>query len=509
MDIRELLVHIRAGSSDRQIQRDTSIHRQTVKRYKEWAKAQGLLEGQLPSLEQLQTLAEKTMPKQTGPQNISSVEPYRDVVEQLIKENVEVAAIACRLKERGYKGSYSAVHRFVSTIKARLPQATVRVERKPGEESQVDFGYAGHMIDAVSGELHRAWAFVMTLSWSRHQYVEFVFDQKIGTWLLLHRNAFDFFGGVPKRVVIDNLKSAIIKAIWDDPQVQQSYRECAAHYGFLIAPCRPRTPEHKGKVEQGGVHYVKRNFLGGREPTTITQANQDVIVWCNEKAGMRIHGTTKEQPLVRFQTVEKAQLQPLAQTPYDMAVWKKVKLNRDCYLTFDHAYYSAPYRLIGQQLWVSGGIQTVRIYTLDHQLVATHDRAQQPGQRCTHLYHLPPEKVPGLVLNREDCLTRAGQVGEATLQITKTLLDDPVVDRLYTAGRLLKLRHRFGDDRLEDACQRALSFDEPSYKTVKCILTKGLETQPVAEVKTAPKATTFARSPKELVGHVWGGESWN
>lgn len=224
---------------------------------------------------------------------------------------------------------------------------------------------------------------------------------------------------------------------------------------------------------------------------------------------MRIHGTTKEQPLVRFQTVERAQLQPLAQTAYDMAIWKKVKLHRDCHLIFDHAYYSAPYRLIGQQLWVSGGIQTVRIYTLDHQLVATHDRAQQPGQRCTHLYHLPPEKVPGLTLNREGCLARAEQVGEATLQVAQTLLGDPIVDRLYTVGRLLKLRCKFGDSRLEDACQRALSFDEPDYRTVKRILTQGLETQPIAEAKTAPEATTFARSSQELVGHMWGGESWN
>jgi transposase len=249
MDIRELLVHIRAGSSDRQIKQATKTDRRTAKRYREWAEEHGLLEGPLPSLEELQALADKTMPKQSGPQNISSVEPYREVVEQLVKENVEVAAIACRLKERGYGGSYSAVHRFVSTLKPQLPHATVRVERKPGEEAQVDFGYAGHMIDSDSGKLRRAWAFVMTLSWSRHQYVEFVFDQKIGTWLLLHRNAFAFFGGVPKRAVIDNLKSAIVKAVWDDPQVQQSYRECAAHYGFLIAPCRPKTPEHKGYVK--------------------------------------------------------------------------------------------------------------------------------------------------------------------------------------------------------------------------------------------------------------------
>jgi hypothetical protein len=365
------------------------------------------------------------------------------------------------------------------------------------------------MIDPDTGELRRTWAFVMTLSWSRHQYAEFVFDQKVATWLRCHRNAFAFFSSVPRRVVIDNLKAAIVKAVWDDPEVQQSYRDCAAHYGFLVAPCRPRTPRHKGKVEQGGVHYVKRNFLGGRKSTTITQANRDVITWCNTTAGLRVHGTTKEKPLVRFQETEQARLQPLPEIPYDMAVWKQVKLNRDCYVQFDNAYYSAPHRLIEQQVWVCGGIQFVRIYTLEHKLLATHDRAQQPGERKTHLDHLPPELVPGLVRNREDCLASAKEVGPATLQVARTLLDDPVVDRLHTVGRLLKLRSKFGDQRLEAACQRALHFDDPAYKTVKRILTQELETQPLPELVTTPEATEFVRSAEELVGNLAGGELWN
>jgi transposase len=509
MDIREILVHIRAGSSNRQIERDTKIDRRTIKRYKDWAKAQGLLGGDLPSLEELQVLAEQTMPEQKPPQNVSSVEPYRKLVEQLVKENVEIAAIKCRLEEQGYGGTYQAVYRFVRRIKPRQPKATVRVERKPGEEGQVDFGYAGQMRDPESGKLRRTWAFVMTLSWSRHQYVEFVFDQKVETWLRLHRNALTFFGGVPERVVVDNLKAAIVKAVWDDPEIQQSYRDCAVHYGFLIAPCRPYTPEHKGKVEQGGVHYVKRNFLGGRKPTTITQANKDVLTWCNTTAGLRIHGTIKEQPLVRFQETEQARLKSLPETPYDMAVWKKVKLNRDCYVQFENAYYSAPHRLIEQQVWVCGGIQFVRIYTLKHKLLATHDRAQRPGERKTHLDHLPPELVPGLTRNRDDCLATAKEVGSATLQVVQTLLDDPVIDRLHTTGRLLNLRHKFGNDRLEAACQRALHFEDPAYKTVKRILTQGLENQPLPDVATAPEATIFVRSAEELVGDLAGGESWN
>jgi transposase len=508
MDIRELLLHIRAHSSNRQIERDTGIDRRTVKRYRDWAIAQDLLAGPLPPLEDLQALLDETLPEPVPPQNESSVEPYRELVTQLLKENVEIAAIHCRLTERGYTGSYSAVYRFANTLKPHLPDATVRVERKPGEEAQVDFGFAGLMIDPVTGKRHRAWAFVMTLSWSRHQYVEFVFDQKLETWLRLHRNALKFFRGVPQRIVIDNLKAGITKADWDDPEVQQSYRGCAEHYGFLISPCRPRTPEHKGKVEQGGVHYVKRNFLGGREPTIITQANQDVLAWCNGQAGLRIHGTTKEQPLVRFQEIEQVRLKPLPEAPYDMAIWKKVTLARDCYVVFDNAYYSAPHRLIGQDLWVCGGIQQVRIYTLKNKLVATHERSDKPGQRQTHPDHLPPHLLPGLLLDRDTCLATAAEVGPATSQVVQALLGDPVVDRLPSVARLLRLQDKYGSERLEAACRRAMDGDDPAYKTVKRILAQDLDGQPLPEVMVLPPATTFARPHQELLGAL-GGESWN
>jgi transposase len=509
MDVRELIRHIRATPRDRRVARETGVDRRTVKQYRAWAAEQGLLEGPLPTLEDLQARMEATLKGTPPPQNTSSVTPYREVVRQLRQEGVEVAAIWERLKERGYTGSYSAVYRFVGRLEPSGPDATVRVERKPGEEAQVDFGYAGRMIDPETGELRKAWAFVMTLSWSRHQYVEFVFDQKVETWVLLHRHAFEFFGGVPARVTIDNLKAGITRACWDDPQVQAAYRECAEHYGFLILPCRPGTPEHKGKVEQGGVHYVKRNFLAGRRPTLVTQANQDVRVWCTTTAGMRVHGTTREQPLVRFQATEQTQLRPLPDSPYDLALWKVVKLSRDCHITFDNAYYSAPYRLIGQSLRVRGGARDVRIYTLDYKLVATHTRARQPGQRQTHPDHLPPEKLPGLLQTHETCQAEAAAIGPATSQVVQVLLSDPIVDRLPTAGRLVRLRHRFGDHRLEAACARALRFDDIAYKTIKTILEKGLEAQEPTPVLAPAPAQVFVRSPLELVGPVLGGASWN
>jgi hypothetical protein len=292
-----------------------------------------------------------------------------------------------------------------------------------------------------------------------------------------------------------------------EPLAQQSYRECAEHYGFLISPCRPRTPRHKGKVEKGGVHYVKRNFLGGREPTTLTQANRDVRRWALTVAGERVHGTTKERPLKRFE-IERGTLRPLPNGPYDMAVWKEVKLHRDCYLVFDQAYYSAPFRLVGQKLWVRGGSREVQVFTPDYQLVATHPRAQQPGRRQTHADHLPPHKVPGLMLTRDACRQQASKIGPSARGVVDGLLDHRPEDRLRTAGRLLRLSDRFGPERLEAACARALRFDDPAYMTIKRILEQGLDLEELPAPDSFPLAVTFARPPAELVGHLPGGVSW-
>lgn len=510
VDMIAMLQHMRAGKSNRQIRDELGIDRRTAQKYREWAQTQGLLTGNLPDVSQLQKLQAETFGQPRPPQNVSTVEPYRTLVVKLRQENVEIAAIRERLKEQGYTGSYDAVRRFVRRLEPAPLDVTVRVECQPGEEAQADFGYAGLMLDPDTGQLRRSWAFVMTLSWSRHQYVEFVWDQTVASWLRLHRNAFAFFGGVPQRVVIDNLKAGITQACWEDPQVQMAYRECAEHYGFLIAPCRPRTPQHKGKVEQGGVHYLKRNFLGGREATALPQANQDARVWCLTTAGERCHGTTREQPLLRFRETELAALRPLPDTAYDLAVWKQVKLHRDGHVVFDNAYYSAPFRLVGQQLYVRGGTREVRLYDGDYQLVATHERVQAAGQRQTHPAHLPPELLPGLSLDRAGCLSAAADIGPATERLTTALLADKVIERLPMARHLLALRDRYGDERLEAACARSWRFDDPSYKTVKQILQQGLDQ--VVEPAPSPVATAkeFARTAAELLGGLFEGKlSWN
>ena len=507
MDIRQIVLHLQANDTISAVQRATGLNWRTVQRYRAWAEQQGLLSGPLPPLETIQQLVAATLTSPTPPQTVSSLEPYRDRILRLHADGVEGTAILQRLCDDGYTGTISSLYRFLRRLHPVLPDTPVRIERAPGEEAQVDFGYVGKLVDPATGKLRKAWAFVMVLAWSRHMTVELVFDQSLPTWIRLHRNAFNTLGGVPRRVVLDNLKAGITRACFDDPQVQATYRECAEHYGFLVAPCAPRTPQHKGKVESG-VHYVQRNFMAGRPPMRIDEANAAVADWCLTTAGRRIHGTTREQPLVRFTATEQATLKPLPETPYDFSVWKRATLHRDGYVVFENAYYSAPFRLCGETLWVRGSSREVRIYRADHALVATHTRAERAGERLTHPDHLVPEKVPGALWTRDICRAAAAEVGPSTDTLVQTLLDDRTIDRHTRVVRILQLRSTVGDARLEAACQRGLHYGELTYRGLKHLLERGLDAQPPADAVSTVVPRTFARSTAELVGHLGGGVPW-
>jgi transposase len=498
LDIREVLRYVQAGQSDRAIQRALGVGRDTVAKYRRWAKQEGLLTDPLPTLAELQVRLQATLPPPVP--MASSVEPHRAVVLALREQGLEVQAIWQRLREQhGYAGQYASVWRFVQTLEPARPEAVVRVEVPPGAEAQVDFGFAGDIFDPVPQRVRRAWVFVMTLSWSRHQYVEFVFDQSVPTWLALHQRAFEAFGGVPQRVVLDNLKAGIVVAHWEDPTVQRAYRDCAEYYGFLLAPCRPATPQHKGKVESG-VHYVKRNFLAGRDFTTpqhhVQHANLVVRDWVRAVAGQRVHGTTKQQPLPQFLAQERATLRLLPATPFEIATWKQVKLHRDCYVVFENAYYSAPCRYIGDPLWVRGTLHTVQIYR-EFELIATHSRAPHAGQRTTVLAHLPPEKVAGLTLTPQTCQEHAAQVGPHTAQAVAVLLAERPLDRLRAVHRLLT---REDPARLERACARAHAYGEVTLRGLTNMLKTGIADQPEAPLsEPAPDWPRFARPAADLL----------
>ncbi|MGH2345127.1 MAG: IS21 family transposase [Chloroflexota bacterium] len=508
VDIVEILRLVRAGESDRTIAQMLGYNRRSVIKYRHWATEQGLLDGPVLAAGALQQVLARSLPPVLPPQQRSSLEPYREEIATLLAQRVEVSAIRARLEERhGHPVSYSAVRRLAAHLVPPVPPAFVRVEVAPGSEAQVDFGYAGLTLDPATGQPRKSWVFVLVLSWSRHLYAEVVFDQRVETWLLCHAHAFTAWGGVPARIVPDNLKAAIIQASFTEPVAQRAYRECATHYGFLIDPQPPRTPRLKGKVEQGGVHYVCRNFLAGRATDeSLSARNQALARWTQETAGQRVHGTTKQAPLTRFAGVEQPLLRPLPRVPYDPAVWKQVRVYRDCYVQFERAYYSVPFRLVGQAVWVRGGARTVEISDQQHQVVATHQRAAQPGDRLTALDHLPQEKVPGLVITREDCRLRAGVIGPATAQVVENLLAHRPEDRLRSAGRLLRLAARTSPARLEGACVRALAYDSADYVTIRRILDEGLDTQaPVLLSLPTSRPYTFVRGAAEFVASLVGG----
>lgn len=515
MDLHELLRLLRAGESERTIRQLLGYNRRTIRRYLAWAREQGLLGGPLPDPATLQALLDRTLPPLPPPQQTSSIAAFRDEIAALRTQGVEVAAIRARLAERhGEPISYSAVWRLVQKLEPKTMDAFVRVEVPPGSEAQVDFGYAGWLLDPITRVPRKAWVFVLVLSHSRHLYAELVWDQRVETWLLCHVHAFAAFGGVPARIVLDNLKAAILHASVHDPVVQRAYRECAAHYGFRIDPNPPRMPHLKGKVESG-VHYVKRNFLAGREPATLDDANAALRRWVRDVAGTRVHGTTHQPPLAVFSAVEQAALLPLPATPYDLAVWQQATLHRDCHVVFAGSFYSAPVRLVGQTLWLRAGARTVQLYDHAHQLVATHDRATRPGERHTVLDHLPPAKLANLVVNRERCQEDADAIGPATAAIVRTLLAYEPIDRLRTAARIVRLADTYPATRVERACARAQYFGETDYRVIRRILAEGRETEPLPSDATAatPAATaaaagrpfTFVRQASEFVAGLFGG----
>jgi hypothetical protein len=301
----------------------------------------------------------------------------------------------------------------------------------------------------------------------------------VSTWIACHRQAFTFWGGVPRRLVPDNLKAAVQRAAIDDPILGEAYRRMALHYGFLVSPTRPATPHHKGKIENG-VHYVKRNFLAGREFLDIDMANRELRTWLMETAGSRIHGTTHQPPWRLFVEHERPALLPLLPEPFTLVEIKPVKVHPDCHVTLEGSFYSVPYRYCGQTLEAHLHERVVELY--EHTtLVSTHPRAGAAGQWHTRLEDYPQEKAAYLLHTPQVCRQQAAQIGPATLQVVDQLLGERPLDRLRAGQGLLRLEEAVGAQRLERACARALHFGQASYRQVKAILNAALDQEPLPD----------------------------
>lgn len=474
---RQVLVRLRQGDSDRDIARSRLMGRPKVAVFRVLATAQGWLapEAALPDDATIATLVGQARRARS---TISTVEPHRGQVERWAAQGVGGVAIHAALwRDHGYRGSYSAVRRILAAIRASLPpQATVPLIFAPAEAAQVDFGAGPLLLDPDRGAVRRTWCFVMTLCFSRHQYVEFVFDQSVMTWLGCHRRAFEWFARVPGRLIIDNPKCAITRACARDPLVQRAYAECAEGYGFKIDPCPPADPQKKGIVE-AGVKYVKRNFLPTRTFRDLTDLNQQARRWVLEEAGVRIHGTTREQPLERF-AIEKPLMRELPAVAPDLGSWHRLILHRDCHVKFDYSYYSAPFTLVGQTLWLRATDVSVSIFQ-DYRLVATHLRSHRHGERRTNPDHLPPDARAFFSHDRLWCFDEASRIGPHCISLIEQLLADRIVERLRAAQNVLRLANTYGSTRLEAACARALAHASIHYRTVKTILAGGHDLTPL------------------------------
>lgn len=436
----------------------------------------------------------------------SLAEGHRERITRWWRQGVQGTTIhAALVRGHGFTGSYSSIRRFLAGLEATHPQATTVLEFAPGEAVQVDFGKGPAIVDASTGEVLSTWIFVMTLAWSRHAYAEVVTDQKVATWLGCHRRAFEWFNGVPARVTIDNPKCAITRACYHDPEVQRAYAECAEGYGFKIEPCPPRDPKKKGRVESG-VKYVKRAFVPLREFRDLVDANAQLRTWLLGPAGNRIHGTTKEAPLKRFAETEAEFLRPLPARPPELATWARVKLHPDCHVQFEKTYYSAPFRLVRQPLWLRATETTVALFR-EHELVATHPRLDRPGSRSTLDEHLPPEALAYKQRDPQWCLRQGEAIGPACHALIERLFAHRVLDNLRAAQSVIALARRFGTQRLEAACRRALAFEDPKYRTVKIILDNGIDLAATDEPAFDRLAETytgrgrFCRDTTKLLTH--------
>ena len=462
-----MIRRLQLGESERRIAVDMNLSLLTVRKYARLAKQNGYLEpgGQLPSDAELQVALG---PGVQAPRQVSSVEPYRKQVEEWRRQGVEMTAIWQRLQENyGFKGAYGSVLRFVHRLEPKQPEALVRVHSEPGEDLQVDFGSVGMLYDPVTQHMRKAYVFVATLGYSRHQYAELVFDQKVGTWIALHKRAFEFFGGVPKRIIPDNLKAAVTKALVHDPVLGEAYRQLALHYGFLMSPTIPHTPQHKGKVESG-VHYVQRNFIAGQEFLDILVANEHLLEWVLKVAGLRKHGTTAEAPLYLFNEFERAALRPLPAIPFQLLEIRTVKVHPDCHVVIAGSFYSVPFKYVGQALVAHVSEKLMEIYS-GTELVSSHIRSTRPGQWHTHLKDYPPAKAAYLIRTPAYCRELAAKIGPSVQQVIEYLLADRPLDRLRTVQAILHLEESVGPKRLEGACARALYFGVLNYREIKKI----------------------------------------
>lgn len=481
-EIRSIIQRLRNGQSNRRIHKDLGVHRSLIRELKDLATTHQWLNSAspMPSDEEIARARNKN-------KNIVSghlLDPYKEQIEQWHNQGL-TSVVIHRLLIDKCSCDVQAIRRYRKKYFQKSKEPVMVRTTVAGRDLEVDFGELGRFLDDEK-VIRRTWLFSLRLRHSRKAYREIVTDQKLHTFLMGHVHAFEYFMGVPCNCILDNLKAGVVKSTIDNDLINRSYQDLAEHYGFIISPCLPRTPEHKGGVE-GDVKYVKRNFLPyfrekqkemGILIPTLRCLKDALEKWTQEVYDVHIVQGVGRSPEVIFNCEEKNALRQLPNKRWEPTSWHQCTVRRDWRVMYDSAYYSVPYQLIDKTVELCVTSAFVRIFH-ENKEIALHERATKKWEYKRKTEHAPVAQEAVLQCSREGLLSIAEKIGPFTHQLAEAILSHPTNDKLRPVRHLLRLAEKYPQKRLEKACQRALSCKLFSYINVKNILERNLDLEPI------------------------------
>jgi transposase len=404
------------------------------------------------------------------------LDPHKEkIVEWLEKEGLNALKTMERLRVEGIKVGYTTVKTFIADMKKR-DEIFVRIHTSPGEEAQVDFGYVGLTPDNF-GKKRKTWVFNMRLSYSRLDYYQKVYDQRVETFIDCHEKAFVYFGGVPGTVRIDNLKAAVLEANFYEPIYHRLYLSFAEHYGFKIIPCRIYRPNDKGKVESG-IKYVQCNFFLGRKFSSSDDVDTQLRYWLDHTCNQRIHGTTRKIPREVFDSEEKPKLKPLLLERFKMPTVGTRKVYHDCHVFIDYSYYSVPFEYVGKEVDIDMSKELVRIFYHGKE-IAVHPRAAERGKFQTNINHYPKYKRYSDTEYQETYQVKMAAIGPYAEQVFFLAIKRRPENWMRTVQGILSLLKTYPKEVIDLACKRAIAFGVSHYQVIKRICFNGSYNLPV------------------------------
>jgi transposase len=472
IELRDVVLQLRRGESIKSIHRSTGRHKTVIRKLKALAEQYSWLDPATPAPDEaaVQT-AWLSLPSPEN-QKQHPLDALHDDFKRWIADEVSLVVMH-RLASKRVSCSEPTLRRYVHRRFKIQPEATVVRIPEPGKVMEVDFGYLGIVYDESENKVRKAWLFSARLRYSRKAYRRIVFTQQQTIFFQCHIEAFEWFGGVSATLVPDNLKAAVMKASWEDPLVNRAYRNLAEHYGFTISPCKPYTPQHKGGVEND-VRYVKRSFWPelkerersfGHDIPRFSHAQSFLAEWNATVSETRKIGKVESRVPALFAT-EQCVLRPLPATRWDPVHCATAKVGVDWRIQFDKAFYSVPYRFIGEQVVVSATRSLVRIFHNSVE-IAVHSRATHLWQYQVVRDHGPPKAVEYLTTCSKGLIIAAYETGRNIGLMGEAILADRAVDGIRPLRALVLLKNRFAPAAIDAVCEKLLSYGIVSYTSVK------------------------------------------